>query len=151
MKAVCGDFLRAMRSLPETETEDLNSYEIFVSEIRRRFLNSEGVDVTSVYPSSMVEAVVNARKDGHEIELYRLLKSGTCNREQLIKELTETLAYGRDRLATTPTPARGKVDVVFSTEPARNCILILSPASTPPWYTAACPTGKQAIPSRRIT
>ena len=119
MKAVCGDFLRAMQSLPETETEDLNSYEIFVSEIRRRFLNSEGVDVTSVYPSSMVEAVVNARKDGHEIELYRLLKSGTCDREQLIKELTETLAYGRDRLATEPTPALGKTDVVFSTDPAR--------------------------------
>lgn len=119
MKAVCGDFLRAMQSLPETETEDLNSYEIFVSEIRRRFLNSEGVDVTSVYPSSMVEAVVNARKDDHEIELYRLLKSGTCDREQLIKELTETLAYGRDRLATEPTPALGKVDVVFSTDPAR--------------------------------
>ena len=119
MKAVCGDFLRAMQSLPETETEDLNSYEIFVSEIRRRFLNSEGVDVTSVYPSSMVEAVVNARKDGHEIELYRLLKSGTCDREQLTKELTETLAYGRDRLLTKPTPGLGKADVVFSTDPAR--------------------------------
>ena len=119
MKAVCGDFLRTMRSLPETETEDLNSYEIFVSEIRRRFLNSEGVDVTSVYPSSMVEAVVNARKDGHEIELYRLLKSGTCDREQLTKELTEALAYGRDRLLTKPTPGMGKADVVFSTDPAR--------------------------------
>ena len=119
MKAVCGDFLRAMQSLPETETEDLNSYEIFVSEIRRRFLNSEGVDVTSVYPSSMVEAVVNARKDGHEIELYRLLKSGTCDREQLTRELAETLAYGRDRLSTEPTPALGKADVVFSTDPAR--------------------------------
>ena len=119
MKAVCGDFLRTMRSLPETETEDLNSYEIFVSEIRRRFLNSEGIDVTSVYPSSMVEAVVNARKDGHEIELYRLLKSGTCDREQLTKELTEALAYGRDRLLTKPTPGMGKADVVFSTDPAR--------------------------------
>ena len=119
MKAVCGDFLQAMRSVPETEAEDLNSYEIFVSEIRRRFLNSEGVDVTSVYPSSMVEAVINARKDGHEIELYRLFKSGTCNREQLTQELAETLAYGRDRLVTSPTPALGKADVVFSTDPAR--------------------------------
>ncbi len=119
MKAVCGDFLRAMQSVPETETEDLNSYEIFVSEIRRRFLNSEGIDVTDVYPSSMVEAVVNARKDGHEIELYRLFKSGTCSREQLTQELAETLTYGRDRLITVPTPALGKADVVFSTDPAR--------------------------------
>lgn len=119
MKAVCGDFLRTMRSLPETETEDLNSYEIFVSEIRRRFLNSEGVDVTSVYPSSMVEAVVNARRDGHEIELYRMLKSGTCDPEQLKKELSEALTYGRDKLAASPTPALEKADIVFSTDPAR--------------------------------
>ena len=119
MKAVCNDFLRAMRSVPETETEDLNSYEIFVSEIRRRFLNSEGIDVTDVYPSSMVEAVVNARRDSHEIELYRLFHSGTCSREQLAQELAETLTYGRDRLSTSPTPALGRADVVFSTDPAR--------------------------------
>lgn len=119
MKAVCGEFLQAMRSVPETETEDLNSYEIFVSEIRRRFLNSEGVDVTSVYPSSMVEAVVNARRDGHEIELYRMLKSGTCDPEQLTKELAEALTYGRDKLTASPTPALEKADVIFSTDPAR--------------------------------
>ena len=123
MKAVCEDFLRAMQSLPETETEDLNSYEIFVSEIRRRFLNSEGIDVTDVYPSSMVEAVVNARKDGHEIELYRLFNSGTCSKETLTRELAETLAYGRDRLAASPTPALGKADIVFSTDPARELYL----------------------------
>ena len=123
MKAVCADFLQTMQSLPETETEDLNSYEIFVGEIRRRFLNSEGIDVTDVYPSSMVEAVVNARKDGHEIELYRLFNSGTCGRETLTRELTETLAYGRDRLVTSPTPALGKADVVFSTDPARELYL----------------------------
>lgn len=119
METVCGDFIRAMQSLPETETEDLNSYEIFVSEIRRRFLNSEGVDVTSVYPSSMVEVVVNARREGHEIELYRMLKSGTCDADQLAKELSETLTYGRDRLVTSQTPALEKADVVFSTDPAR--------------------------------
>ena len=119
MKAVCGDFLRAMAALPETATEDLNSYEIFVSEIRRRFLNSEGIDVTTVYPSSMVEAVVNARRDGHEIELYRMLKSGTCNPEQLTRELSEALTYGRDKLIAAPTPALDKADVIFSTDPAR--------------------------------
>ena len=119
MKTVCADFLQTMQSLPETDTEDLNSYEIFVSEIRRRFLNSEGIDVTDVYPSSMVEAVVNARKDGHEIELYRLFKSGTCNREQLSQELAEALACGRDRLSASPTPALGTMDVVFSTDPAK--------------------------------
>ena len=115
---VSGDFLKAMAALPETETEDLNSYEIFVSDIRRRFLNSEGIDVTAVYPSSMVEAVVNARKDGHEIELYRLYHSGTCDAEQLKRDLTETLRFGRDKLRTEKTPALKKADLVLSTDAA---------------------------------
>jgi len=118
-EAISGDFIRAVAAVPETATEDLNSCEIFVSRIRRRFLNSEGIDVTAVYPSSMVEAVVNARRDGHEIELYRLFDSGTCDREQLVKDLTEAMNYGRDRLMASPTPALGKIDVVFSTDPAR--------------------------------
>ena len=119
LEAISGDFIRTLASVPETETEDLNSYEIFAGSVIRRFLNSEGIDVTDVYPSSMVEAVVNARKDGHEIELYRLFKSGTCNREQLTQELTEALTYGRDKLVTVSTPNLGRADVVFSTDPAK--------------------------------
>lgn len=117
--AISEDFIRTMASVPETAAEDLNSYEIFVSRIRRRFLNSEGIDVTAIYPSSMVEVIVNARRDGHEIELYRLFESGTCSRQQLTKDLAEALSYARDRLTTSPTPALGKVDVVFSTDPAK--------------------------------
>ena len=120
LKAISGDFLKAVAGLPETKSEDLNSCEIFVSEKRIRFLNSEGIDVTAVYPSSMVEAVVNARKDGHEIELYRMIECGTCDREQLSRELTETMRYGRDRLNTVPTPSLGKADLVLSTDDSRS-------------------------------
>ena len=119
LKAISGDFLQTVTALPETESEDLNSVEIFVSEKRRRFLNSEGIDVTAVFPSSMVEAVVNARKDGQEIELYRLYKCGTCDREQLTRDMTETMRYGRDKLTAEATPALGKADVILSTDAAR--------------------------------
>ena len=40
----------------------IDADEIFVSDVRTRYRNSEGVDVTSRSPSSMVEAVVNARQ-----------------------------------------------------------------------------------------
>ena len=119
VRAISADFLRALQAVPETETEDLNSFEIFVSEIRRHFMNSEGIDVTADYPSSMLEAVVNARKEGREIELYRLYHSGSCDEKQVIRDLSETLRYGRDRLNTVPTPTLGKADVVFSTDAAR--------------------------------
>ena len=123
LMTVYADPVRAAREAgyksPEKAWAELASDDELVSEIRRRFLNSEGVDVTAVYPSSMVEAVVNARRDGHEIELYRLYRSGTCDREQLTRDLAETMRYGRDKLTAEPTPALGKADVVLSTDAAR--------------------------------
>lgn len=119
VKAIARDFIEVMRQLPETETEDVNSYEIFVSAKTRRFLNSEGIDVEESYPSSMIEVVVNARRDGHEIELYRNYESGTCDAEGLKRDLARTMQYGKDRLNTVPTPALGTADVLFSGDDAK--------------------------------
>ena len=118
ISAIAKDFITVLKDIPETETEDLNSYEIFVSLITTRFVNSNGIDVTSAYPVSMAEVVVNARKEAHEIELYRMYKSGTCDREGLRNALIETMRFGRDKLAAQKTPNLGKFDVVFSTEDA---------------------------------
>ena len=116
--AIAKDFIEAVRGVPETATEDINSWELFVSKKQRRFVNSEGIDVVSVFPASMVEVVVNARRDDHEIELYRLYKSGGCDRETLVRDISETLKYGKDKLITRNTPNLGKADVVFSTDAA---------------------------------
>ena len=118
LKAIAKKFIETMTSLPETETEDLNSYEIFVSEVRRRFCSSTGTDVSFVYPSSMVEVVVNARRDGHEIELYRMLTSGDCDEKTLRETLEKAMTQGRDRLVAVPTPNFGKIPVVFSGDDA---------------------------------
>ena len=120
MKAIARDYLSVMKSLPETETEDINSYEIFVNAKTRRFLNSEGIDVEELYPYSMIEVVVNARRDGHEIELYRNYESGTCDAEGLKRDLSRTMQYGKDRLLARPTPSLGAADVLFSGKDAVN-------------------------------
>ncbi len=117
--ATARDYLATMASIPETEGEDLNSYEIFTSSVTRRYVTSEGIDVTETYPSSMLEVVVNARKDAHEIELYRMYRSGSCDSAGLRRDLTRTMAYGRDRLRAVPTPALGTADVIFSTADAK--------------------------------
>ncbi|MBQ1907372.1 MAG: TldD/PmbA family protein [Firmicutes bacterium] len=111
-------FIEAMASVRETESEDLNSYEIFANFAERRFVNSRGVDVTERFPSSMVEAVVNARRDGHEIELYRLYELGACDAETLRRDIEETMAFGKDRLIAVPTPPLGSCAAVFSTDAA---------------------------------
>ena len=116
--AISRTFLEAMRDLPETPGEDINSYEIFVSEKHRRFINSEGIDVEESYPDSMIEVVVNARDEKREIELYRSFSSGTCDAAALKRDLLRAMQTGRDRLRALPTPALGKADVLFTTADA---------------------------------
>ena len=115
VEQIAENFFRAIRSVEQTKTEDINSYEIFVSEITRHTLNSNGVEYTCTYPKSTVEMVVNARKDGHEIELYRIYTSGTCDAEKLRSDVADVLRFGRDRLTAVPTPKLGTGAVVFST------------------------------------
>ena len=116
--AISRDFLSAMAGVKETDTEYINSYEIFVKEITRRYLNSNGVEYTVRYPSSMIEVVVNARSGGHEVELYRSFESGTCDADKLRRDTESALRCARDRLVTEPTPRLNTFDVLFSTADA---------------------------------
>lgn len=118
VKAIAGDFLRAMRSVEEDESADINSYEIFTHSVCRRLVTSTGIDVTDVYPASMAEVVVNARDEKREIELYRMYRSGSCDAAGLKANVAETLRFGRDKLRAEKTPALGRCDVVFSTDDA---------------------------------
>lgn len=111
-------FIETMKSVHETETEFINSYEIFTDVTTKRFLNSNGIDITETYPSSMVEVVVNARNDAHEIELYRMYRGGNCDREYLKREIENTMRYGHDRLSAVDTPVNLNVPVVFTTSAA---------------------------------
>lgn len=112
------DYIEAFQQIPETSTEFINSYEIFVKNIRRRFVNSEGIDVTVCFPNSTIECVVNAKNDEHEIELYRLFDAGACDKEVLIKKISDTLKYGKDRLCTQPTPNMGTGAMLIPTDDA---------------------------------
>ena len=116
--AIARDYIEALAAIPETASRSLNSYEIFVSEMTRHFLNSKGVEYTCTYPSSMVEVVVNARDEAHEIELYRMYHSGTCDRAALAKDISRVMSYGEDRLRAEPMPKLRGGDVVFSTQDA---------------------------------
>lgn len=118
VERIAESFFRAIRSVNQTKTEDINSYEIFVNEITRHFINSNGVEYTCTYPKSTVDMVVNARRDGHEIELYRFYTSGTCDAEKLRSDVEDVLRFGRDRLTAVPTPKLGTGAVVFSTSDA---------------------------------
>jgi len=114
VRDISKDFIQLMDELKETETEYINSYEIFVNEETVRLITSEGIDVTETSPSSMMEVVVNAKDEAHEIELYRMYRSGTCDADAVVEDLEKTMRYGRDRLRTVSTMDTGNVPVVFT-------------------------------------
>ena len=118
MADIAKSFITAMAQVGETETEDINSYEIFVRENSRHFLNSNEVEYTVCFPSSMIEIVVNARSGAREIEVYRMLRSGTCDAEKLCRDTEKAIRYAKDRLIAEATPKLDTCDVLFSTEDA---------------------------------
>ncbi len=115
---ISAEFLRTIKNLPQDESAYLNSSEIFVSSVTKRILNSEGLDVTDTYPVSMAEIIVNAKDQAHEIELYRMFDSGSCDAAGLKARLHKAMRYGQDKLVALPTPAVGSIDLVLTTEAA---------------------------------
>ena len=114
IRAISADMIRALASVEETPAEDINSCEIFVSAVTVRFVNSMGIDVTETFPSGMTEAVINARRDGHEIELYRMYRYGSCDPAAVTDDIARTMRFGKDRLLAVPTPELEKADVLFT-------------------------------------
>lgn len=118
LNRISADFMDTVKKLPETDEVFMNSYEIFVSDVKRRIVTSTGIDVTEKYPVSLLETVVNARNSEHEIEFYKLYDSGTCMKKDLTADLGKTFEYGPARLSAGKTPSLGKADVLFSGEDA---------------------------------
>ena len=116
--AIAKDFIRAFDAVPETPVKRLNSYEIHVSGFSRRTLNSNGVAYTCTYPATLLDVVVNAKREGHEVEIYRLYRSGSCDGERLQADVARIMTFAEDRLDAKPTPKLGTGTVLLSTEDA---------------------------------
>ncbi len=112
-------YLHLLKDIHQTAEADLNSTEIFVEKNTEHLLNSNGIDVTQTWLSSMIETVINARNEKHEIELLRQMRSGTCNEEELKKQIEDTMQYGLDRLKAQKTPNLNRFPVVFRGESAK--------------------------------
>ena len=112
------DVINALNGIAENEMQYVNSFEVFVNRVEKHLVNSEGVDVVEHYPTSQLDVVVNAKKDGHEIELYRLYEAGSQDKDGIRRDVEELMKFGKDRLDAVPTPVNGPMAVVFSTDAA---------------------------------
>lgn len=105
---------KAMQNVSARANEKVNSYEIFVNKHTKRILNSKGVDVTMSNFDCEIEVVINAEKDGHEIELLKDMKFENKNAEEITKEVESLLKSGQDRLQAVPTKQNEHATVLLT-------------------------------------
>ncbi|MCR5793929.1 MAG: TldD/PmbA family protein [Solobacterium sp.] len=112
------DILDTLKTVPVSGDASLNSCEVFTDEVTRRIITSEGIDMEETVPATMIETVVNAREGDHEIEVYRMYRSGLAETAAYREQVEEAMKTGRDRLHAVKTPALGKIPVLFTNEHA---------------------------------
>ena len=118
IEAISSPLLKSILEIPETETERINSCELFVSKVQKMYVNSNGVTYRMTYPCSMLEVVINSRENGKEIELYRNYTFGTCVPMLFVNRIKSAFQLGKDRLHAMPTPKLTKSDIILSGESA---------------------------------
>lgn len=75
----------------------INSTEIFVSEFKKEFVNSNGVNHSSNSFTIEVECIPTWKNNNDEYELYKYYESGKIDYKQITKEISEILDLAKDR------------------------------------------------------
>lgn len=106
--------VEAMQKVKETNSERMNSYEVFVNKKNTHIMNSQGVDVIFSNFECEIEVVVNATKDGHEIELIKEFVFADKKSEEIIQEVEKMFESGNQRLLAKPTKKNEHANVILS-------------------------------------
>jgi len=94
----------------------LNTGELFLSRVRTRVLNSQGVDATYTAPQVFLEFISEWR-GREEFELYRSLSFADFQPDWIARSVREQLLASRDRASASPTPRLKALPVLLSGEP----------------------------------
>lgn len=107
--------ITAIQSIKNTETEKINSYEIFVNQNYIHILNSQNVDITYNQADEMVEIVINSLNKEHEVEVYHMIEAGADQTtEEIRNDILEVFKKANDRSKAIPTKKAEKVHVLLS-------------------------------------
>lgn len=105
----------AVQSINDTETEKINSYEVFVNQNYIHTVNSQGVDVSYNTVDEMIEIVINSIKNDHEVEVYQMIKCGGDQTvENIVAEIKKTFKSANDRSNATAVKKMSDAKVLIS-------------------------------------
>ena len=103
----------AIQNVKDTETEKINSYEIFVNEHYYHIVNSQGVDVSFNTMDEETEVIINSIDKGHEIELYHRVNFADKPLSEITDGILEVFRYAKDRTQAVTT-RKGRYNVILS-------------------------------------
>ena len=107
--------IKAIQSIKNTETEKINSYEIFANQNYIHILNSQNVDITYNQADEMVEIVINSLNKEHEVEVYHMIETGADQTtEEIRNDILEVFKKANDRSKAIPAKKAEKVHVLLS-------------------------------------
>ena len=105
---------KAMLEVKAGEHEKLNSFEIFVNKKNTHIINSKGVDVSFPGFDCEIEAVINAEKEGHEIELIKVFHFADKSAEEITRDVEAMFENGKARLEAVPTKQNEHATVLLT-------------------------------------
>ena len=111
---VFDNVVKAMQNVRNTETEKVNSYEVFVTEYYYHIVNSKGVDLSFNTMDEEVEIVINSIDGDHEIEVYHNEKFADKPMVEITAGIQKIFEYAKDRTQAKPTRKMMGVNVLMS-------------------------------------
>lgn len=110
---IASSLAEAAYSVDNDKDAFINSLEIFVSETKKRIVNSNGTDVASVDRAITGEFVAQC-KAPQDVETYMDFDYDELALEDLKTLVKETLETTKNRAVAKKTPATGKYDVILT-------------------------------------
>ncbi len=93
----------AIQNVKNTETEKINSYEIFVNEYFIHIVNSQGVDVSFNSMDEEIEVIINSIDGDKEIELYHRVSFANQPLQEITQGILDVFKYAKDRTKAVGT------------------------------------------------
>ena len=92
----------------------INSAELFLSQIKKRLVNSAGVDVAYEKYRGELEFITNWQEEGEEVELYKKLDFSDFQPALLTSETEKMLEMSREKARAVPTPILNNCPVILT-------------------------------------
>ena len=114
LTALLNEVVQGVQNVRDTDSEKINSYEVFVNGFYYHIVNSQGTDVAFNTMNEEVEIVINSVDNGHEIEIYHDSTFAGKPVSEITDDILDIFKIAKDRTKASPTKKMNNARVLLS-------------------------------------